>query len=78
MSVSATDPEDILLDRPHISLLSAEELGPGAKISLSRIEKLAARGEGPPVDYFLGPKMLTTKRNARTWLRSLLRGPSAG
>lgn len=78
MSVEATfsdDPDDILLDRRHISLISTEVLGPGARVSLSRIEKLALCGKGPPVDYFLGPKMLTRKRNAVAWLRSLLREP---
>jgi hypothetical protein len=71
-----SDPEDILLDRPHIALLSLEELGPGAKVSISRIEKMAALGAGPPVDFKLGNKNLTRKRNARAWLRSLLSQPS--
>lgn len=66
------DPEDLLLDRRGISDLSIEELGPGARISVSRIEKLAMRGMGPPVDAQLGPKHLTKKRNARPWLRTLL------
>jgi hypothetical protein len=79
MSVEATmsDSEDILLDRRHISLISTEVLGPGARVSVAKIEKLAMCGEGPPVDYLLGPKMLTKKRNACAWLRSLLRTPSA-
>jgi hypothetical protein len=75
VETSFSDPEDILLDRRHISLISTEVLGPGARVSLAKIEKLAMRGEGPPVDYLLGPKMLTRKRNAVTWLRSLLREP---
>jgi hypothetical protein len=70
------DPEDLLLDRRHIAQLSTNVLGPGAKVSLGKIEKLAMRGEGPPVDYRLGPKMLTKKRNAVAWLRSLLRVPA--
>jgi hypothetical protein len=79
MSIQDTipDPEDLLLDRSHISKLSVEELGPGARVSVSRIDKLAMKGNGPPVDYTLGNKHLTRKRNARTWLRSLLREPSA-
>jgi hypothetical protein len=72
-----SDPEDILLDRPHIALLSLEELGPGARVSLSRIEKMAALGAGPPIDFVLGNKYLTKRRNARMWLRSLLREPQA-
>ena len=66
------DPEDLLLDRRGISALSVEELGPGAHVSVSRIEKLAMRGMGPPIDARLGPKHLSMKRNARPWLRSLL------
>jgi hypothetical protein len=72
------DPEDLLLDRRGISDLSIEELGPGARVSLSRIEKLAMKGMGPPVDARLGPKYLTRKRNARPWLRSLLQQRAAG
>jgi hypothetical protein len=70
------DPEDLLLDRRHIALLSTDVLGPGARVSLHTIEKLAMRGEGPPVDYKLGPKMLTRRSNAIAWLRSLLRVPA--
>jgi len=70
-----SDPEDILLDRRHISLISTEVLGPGARVSIGKIEKLAMRGKGPPVDYLLGHKQLTRKRNAVAWLRSLLREP---
>ena len=69
----STDPEDLLLDRRGISALSIEELGPGAFIPKSKIEKLAMAGKGPPVDAKLGLKHLTKKRNARPWLRSMLR-----
>ena len=72
---TTSDPEDILLDRRHIAELSTEVLGPGARISISKIEKLALKGMGPPVDFKLGPKNLTTRRNACAWLRSLLRVP---
>jgi hypothetical protein len=72
-----SDPEDdLLLDRRHIALLSTEVLGPGAKVSVFKIEKLAIRGKGPPVDYLLGPKQLTRKCKAVAWLRSLLRVPA--
>jgi hypothetical protein len=71
--MSTTQNEDVLLDRRLISELSVEVLGPGAKVSLSRIDKLAMRGMGPPVDFLLGPKFLTKRRNAEIWLRSLLR-----
>jgi hypothetical protein len=67
------DPEDLLLDRPAISALSVEELGPGARITVSRIDKLAMHGMGPPVDATLGHKHLTKRRNARVWLRTLIR-----
>jgi hypothetical protein len=67
------DPEDLLLDRRGISALSREELGPGGFIPKSKIEKLAMAGKGPPVDAMLGLKHLTKVRNARPWLRSLLR-----
>jgi hypothetical protein len=70
------DPEDVLLDRRHIAQLSTEVLGPGAKVSLEKIKKLAMRGNGPPVDYILGLKHLTKRRNAASWLRSLLREPA--
>jgi hypothetical protein len=30
-------------------------------------------GMGPPVDATLGPKHLTKRRNARVWLRTLIR-----
>jgi hypothetical protein len=69
----STDAEDLLLDRPAISALSVEELGPGARITVSRIDKLAMHGMGPPVDATLGPKHLTKRRNARVWLRTLIR-----
>jgi hypothetical protein len=71
------DPEDLLLDRRGIAELSREELGPGAFIPKSKIEKLAMAGEGPPVDARLGLKYLTKKRNARLWLRSVLRSAAA-
>jgi hypothetical protein len=77
MSTAIPDPEDALLDRRHIAELSLEELGPGAPVSASKIDKLAMLGNGPPVDFILGNKFLTRKRNARAWLRSLLREPSA-
>jgi hypothetical protein len=67
--------DDLLLDRHLIADFSTELLGPGAKVSFSKINKLAMKGEGPPVDFYLGPKGLTKKGNARTWLRSLLRSP---
>jgi hypothetical protein len=70
------DPEDLLLDRRGISDLSIEELGPGAHIPVSRIEKLAMNGMGPPVDAKLGLKHLTKVRHARPWLRSLLTPPA--
>lgn len=70
------DPEDHLLDRKHISLLSIEELGPGARVPPGKIDKLAMVGKGPPVDAYLGLKHLTKRRHARAWLRSLL-GTSA-
>jgi hypothetical protein len=78
MSAEATfsDPEDVLLDRRQIALISTEVLGPGGRVSIYKIEKLAMRGKGPPVDYLLGPKLLTRKRNAVAWLRSLLREPT--
>ena len=71
-----TSDENLLLDRPHIAKLSVEVLGPGARVSVSKIEKLAMVGAGPPVDYQLGPKKLTRKANAAAWLRSLLRVPA--
>jgi hypothetical protein len=67
------NPEDLLLDRPAISALSVEELGPGARITVSRIDKMAMHGMGPPVDATLGHKHLTRRSNARVWLRTLIR-----
>jgi len=65
--------DDLLLDRRQISALAPEVLGPGVRVSFSKINKLAMNGAGPPVDFYLGPKGLTKKGKARDWLRSLLR-----
>jgi hypothetical protein len=66
------DPEDELFDRRGLSDLSALLFGERGRIPKSRIDKMALLGLGPAVDAMLGPKELTTRRNAVPYLRSLL------